>query len=272
MSGPGEQKPKPKKGVKKVERPVYEVQRPMIREPNMFDTVFEYASRFYEVSIKGSKATLREVEKLGLKEKLTMASRAAGKVALNTKDGAFKVLGDGNRAFSKASKLAKNALDFEEDDTLDSSDYDLLLSAAGASEAHIGLQRVHTQTFFVPPGHTVVYKCRIKKGEVGFAIREIRVDRPPTDIKALTRIRSDAQVQGEIKATTRPRNIALVFDNKKFDAPMGAKDLGLLLKAKTVCFWVSCGEQVSLRDESVGLARGKEIEAANLGPDEFQEG
>jgi len=168
--------------------------------------------------------------------------------------------------------LAKKALDFEDDDdALDSSDYDLLMSASGASEIHVGLQRVHTQTFSVPPGHTVVYKCRIKKGDIGFAIREMRGDRAPTDIKAMTRIRSDAQVQGEIKATNRPRSIALVFDNKKFDAPLsGVKDLGLLLKAKTVCFWVSSGERVSLRDESVGLARDKEVEAANLGPDEFE--
>ena len=193
-------------------------------------------------------------------------------VALETKDGAFKVLGDGNRAFNRASKLAKKALDFEDDDdALDSSDYDLLLSASGASEIQVGLQRVHTQTFSVPPGHTVVYKCRIKKGDIGFAIREIRGgDRPPSDIKPMTRIRSDAQVQGEIKATNRARTIALVFDNKKLDAPVvGVKDLGLLLKAKTVVFWVSSGEHVSLRDETQGLARDKEVEAANLGPDEF---
>ena len=62
--------------------PLIEVQKPMIREPSVFDSFFEYASRFYEVSIKGSKATLKEVEKLGLKEKLTMASRAAGKVSI----------------------------------------------------------------------------------------------------------------------------------------------------------------------------------------------
>ena len=62
--------------------PLIEVQKPMIREPSVFDSFFEYASRFYEVSIKGSKATLKEVEKLGLKEKLTMASRAAGKVSV----------------------------------------------------------------------------------------------------------------------------------------------------------------------------------------------
>lgn len=203
-------------------------------------------------------------DNLFLSNNLSSYSRC--QVALDTKDGAFKVLGDGNRVFSKASKLAKSALDFEDDDAVDSADYDLLLSAAGASETHIGLQRVHTQTFSVPPGHTVVYKCRIKKGEIGFAIREIRQDRAPTDIKPMARIRSDATVQGEIKATTRQRNIALIFDNKKLDAPMGAKDLSLLLKAKTVCFWVSCGELVSLKDESVGLARDKEVEAANHGP------
>lgn len=144
-----------------------------------------------------------------------------------------------------------------------------MLSAAGATEADIGLQRIHTQTFSVPPGHTVVYKCRIKKGDIGFAIREIRIDKPSVDIKPLIRIRSDAQVQGEIKATTRARNIALVFDNKGLAPAKAAKDIGLLLKSKTVCFWVSTGEHVSLKDESVGLARDKEIEAANLGPDEF---
>lgn len=61
--------------------PRIEVQRPTIREPNVFDSVLEIATRFYEVSIKGSKATLKEVEKLGLKEKLSLASRAAGKVS-----------------------------------------------------------------------------------------------------------------------------------------------------------------------------------------------
>lgn len=60
--------------------PRIELQRPVIREPNIFDTVWEYAAQFYEVSIKGSKATLKEVEKLGLKEKLAIAGRAAGKV------------------------------------------------------------------------------------------------------------------------------------------------------------------------------------------------
>lgn len=62
-------------------KPRIEVLRPTIREPNVFDSVIEIATRFYEVSIKGSKATLKEVEKLGLKEKLSLASRAAGKVS-----------------------------------------------------------------------------------------------------------------------------------------------------------------------------------------------
>jgi hypothetical protein len=260
-----------KNGMAVKKRPTIVVSRPQIREPNVFDTALEYLLQFYEVSIKGSQATMKEVEKLGFKEKFLLAGRAAGQLAVNTKDGAFKVLGDGNKAFTKASKLAKKALDFEDDDdALDSSDYDLLLSAAGATEAQVGVARIYTQTFSVPSGHTVVYKCRIKKGDIGFAIREIRVDQVPIDLKPLVRIRSDAQVQGEIKATTRPRNIALVFDNKKLAPAKAAKDLGLMLKSKTVCFWVSTGENASLRDESVGLSRDIEIEAANLGPDEFE--
>ena len=122
----------------------------------------------------------------------------------------------------------------------------MLMSAAGAAEEDVGLGRVHTQTFAVPPGHAVVYKCRVKKGDVGFVIREIREGQAPLDIRKSCRIRTDAQVQGEIKATTRARSIALVFDNKnlavaKADSVkkiMGAaKDIGLLLKAKTVVYW-----------------------------------
>ena len=62
-----------------------------------------------------------------------------------------KVGSDTSKAVNKARRLATKAFDFDEDEAnLNSSDYDLLLSAAGAQEYVIPPQKSYSQTFIVP--------------------------------------------------------------------------------------------------------------------------
>ena len=63
---------------------------------------------------------------VGLKDKVEAAEKLARKAVQ-------KVGSDTSKAVNKARRLATKAFDFDEED-LDSSDYDLLLAAAGAQE------------------------------------------------------------------------------------------------------------------------------------------
>ena len=160
----------------------------------------------------------------------------------------------------KARRLAKKALDFEDEDgELSSADYDLLLSAAGATEKTIAIYKSHTQTFTIPAGSAFVWKARVKKFDIGFAVREqIKENDPPVDIQEYSKHRSESQIEGQLAPTTRARTIILVFDNSYSK-----------IQRKQIVYWVSIGENVSLQDDAVGAARSKEVMAADEGPMEL---
>ena len=158
---------------------------------------------------------------------------------------------------AKARRLATKALDFEdEDDELNSADYDLLLSAAGATEKSIDILRAHQQVLNIPAGSAVAWKARVKKHEIGFAVREQLKGNDYVDIEPLTKYRSDTQIQGQLPASNQPRNIILVFDNTHSGN----------LKRKQVAYWIAIGANVSLDDDTLGAARTKEVTAADEGP------
>ena len=95
--------------------------------------------------------------------------------------------------------MANRALDLEEDDSesIGSADYDLLLSAAGATEKTININSSFNQTFSVPAGSAFAWKVRVKKYDIGFAVREVRDNNTIQDIEMMARYSASAPIQGE---------------------------------------------------------------------------
>ena len=178
--------------------------------------------------------------------KVEEVERAAKWAANGAKTGAGKKWIDANKAVHKARRLAKKALDFEDEDgELSSADYDLLLSAAGATEKTIAIYKSHTQTFTIPAGSAFVWKARVKKFDIGFAVREqIKENDPLVDIQEYSKHRSESQIEGQLAPTNRARTIILVFDNSYSK-----------IQRKQIVYWVSIGENVSLQDDAVGAAQ-----------------
>ena len=110
------------------------------------------------------------------------------------KDGGKK-LADANKAMRKAQRLANRALDFEEDDDSVSSDYELVMAASGAIEKSIGVSSTYNATFVVPAKSSFVWKARVKRNDIGFAVREVR-ERDSIDIESLEKYRFDNPIQG----------------------------------------------------------------------------
>lgn len=157
---------------------------------------------------------------------------------------------------NKARRLANKALDFEDDDeSLINSDYDLLLSVPGATEKNVAMYGTFSQTFAIPAGSAFVWKARLRKHDIGFAVREVRSQDLIVDIEPMQRFRAEAPIQGQLSACPQPRNIMLVFDNSHSHIP-----------SKRLVYWVACGENVSLADDALGAARSKEVAAAEEGP------
>jgi hypothetical protein len=128
-----------------------------------------------------------------LKSGIEAADKAARRAV---KDGGKK-LTDATKAMNKARRLANRALDFEEDDEV-SSDYEILMSASGATEKSINMNSTYTQIFAVPAGSSFVWKVRVKKNDIGFAVREIReIDSSVIDIEPLIRYTSSVPIQGK---------------------------------------------------------------------------
>lgn len=164
---------------------------------------------------------------------------------------------DASRDMAKTLRLNKKTWDFEEDnDAMNSADYDLLMSAAGATEKFVNQGSSFSQTISVPAGSAFVWKARVKKGDIGFAIRET-TDGPHKDIEVMSRYGSESQIQGQLPAGHAARNITMVFDNSHSH-----------FEGKHIVCWAACGVNVSLTDERVGKERWLEQKAAEEGPQE----
>jgi hypothetical protein len=101
-----------------------------------------------------------------------------------------------------------------------------------------------------------VWKARVKKFDVGFAVREqLLGNDAPIDIQAVTNYRSESLIQGQLAPQQHNRVVILVFDNSYSK-----------IQRKQVAYWVSIGENVSLEDDTLGAARSKEVMAAEEGP------
>ena len=188
---------------------------------------------------------------------LFLHAQAAETAASNAKKNLGAAQRLAARDINKAMRLVNKALDFEEvDESLDSSDYELLLSAAGATEKTLNIRGTYTQTFAIPSGSAFVWKARVKKNDIGFAVKEVKDQQPPVDIEPLNRYTSNTLIQGQIAASSQARNISLIFDNTHS------------FEIRRVVYWVACGENVTLADDAVGAARSKEVKAAEEGPSE----
>jgi hypothetical protein len=193
---------------------------------------------------------LKATDAVGLKEQVEAAEKYAKKIAARGHN-------DANRALNKAHRMARIFDLDEEEASLDSSDYDLLLSATGAKEQTITAYGNYSDTFFVPAGSTMVWKVRVKSIDIGFSVREVREEDPsPVVIEPLQRYTSEALIQSSLPPALHPRTINLYFDNSH--SP---------LQKKTIVYWVNIGEKVSLADDQLGAARSKEVDAANTGPE-----
>lgn len=103
-----------------------------------------------------------------------------------------------------------------------------------------------------------MWKARVKKFDIGFAVREqFKENEPLVDIEVLSKHRSESQIQGQLTAAGHTRTIILVFDNSYSK-----------IQRKQIAYWVSVGEKVSLEDDALGAARSKEVMAAEEGPSE----
>lgn len=183
---------------------------------------------------------------VGMKDKFQQANTLV-KNAVN------KGRNDVNKAANKARRLANRAFDFDEDSSINSYDYDLLLSAVGAIEKYIAVLGGHTVSFPLPAGSALVWKARVKKFDIGFSVRE--QGEFGAVLEAHSRYTPDMPIQGQVTPSDRIRTIVLHFDNSNS-----------ALQGKTVVYWVAIGENVSLSDDAVGAARSKEMTAAEEGP------
>jgi hypothetical protein len=230
------------------------------------DTFSSFGERLSSVASKAASAVTEGVNAagdmvgdalsdLGLKYHV----EAAGKAVQDAAKGGGKKLADANKAMAKARRLANRALDFDEDDGFDTSDYELLLSAVGAEEKSVPIHGQITETFIVPADSAFVYKARVRKGDIGFSLREIREPNIVIELEHMTRYRSDQLIQAEIPATEigPPRTYQLVFDNSHSH-----------MQRKNCAMWVTIGQDVSLLDDAAGVARSKEVAMAEGGPDE----
>lgn len=231
------------------------------------DSFFDYVESFFfnakeatqQASDEARKATLKSkeiflntAETLGIKDGLDFMNEAVRKIDSTAKKTQHK-------AMMKAKRLAKKSLDFDEDEgDFDSSDYDLLLSAAGAKEINIAASQFQRRKFVIPPGNTFVWKARVRQHNIGFAIVLLKGKGPDVkevDIKPLSRYGSVSLIQGSLPPVDKQRTIALVFDNSHSH-----------IQGKRVGFWTTIGLNVSLSDDSIGAARSKEVSAAEQGP------
>jgi hypothetical protein len=201
-------------------------------------------------------AVLKTADQFGVKSHVEAAAELARKAA---KDGR-RNLTDANKNFSKVNRLAKKIIEFDdEDDSLTSNDYHLLMSVPGAVEKTIGIIGVSTQTFVIPAGSVFVFKARVRFYDIAFALRERKEDGRIEDIIPLARYKAEERtpMQGQLPAADHERTILLVFDNSYSQ-----------FQAKRVVFWVACGEKVSLADDVKGAAMSMEVQAAEEGPSE----
>lgn len=184
------------------------------------------------------------VDAVGLKDAEKMAQRIAARGR-----------NDAAKAVNKARRLANRAFVFEDEESMNY-EYDLLLSNAGAVEKNIAAYGNHSPMFSVPAGSVFVYKVRVKKMDINLSVREIRDgDSAPLILESPVRYNSESQIQGIVPSADYPRTINLYFDNSH--SP---------LQGKTVVYWVSIGENVSLSDDQASGARTKEMIAAEEGP------
>jgi hypothetical protein len=198
-------------------------------------------------------AVLTTADAVGLKDKVEAADKAVRNIAAKGKS-------DANRAVNRARRIANKALVFDdEEDNTNTFEYDLLLSAAGAVERNIAFHGNHSQTYNIPSGSGMVWKARVKKSDIEFSVREMNnIDSIPIVIEPAQKYGNDSLIQGILPACERSRNINIFFDNSHAHATQ--------IQRKTVVYWVSIGENVSLADDGTGSARQKEVKAADEGP------
>jgi len=194
---------------------------------------------------------LQTADTLGFKDQIEAMNSAVRKLDKDAKIAR-------NKAMAKARRFAKRALNFDEDDAeLDSADYDLLLSAAGATEIQVASRKNNITTYEVPAGQIFVCKARVKSSDIGFAVkaRDLVDAKKFVAIHPLAMYTSRDLIQFQLPAIEQQRTVKLVFDNTNSQ-----------INVAKVTYWIAIGENVSLADEKVSAQRMKEVNAADNGP------
>lgn len=120
------------------------------------------------------------------------------------------------------------------------SEYDLLLGAPGVVDKAVGARSIFSQVYLVPAGSVMVWKARVQRGEIDFAIREIREVQTlmtEVDVESKVRYHSYDYICGQIKAANHPRKLNMIFDNSIS-----------MSNSKNIAFWVSIGKYLGNND------------------------
>lgn len=186
---------------------------------------------------------------LGLKDNVEAAENMARKLAARGKM-------ETNKAMNKARRMANRAFEFDEEDLINSYDYDVLLASAGAVEKVV--YNNLPVILNVPAGNSLVYKARVKKYDINFSIKETRENETIVNVlETPQKYTPDLQIKGMISSVDYSRTITLFFDNSH--SP---------LQRKNVAYWIVIGENVSLADDQQASGKSKEMTAAEEGPPE----
>ena len=146
--------------------------------------------------------------------------------------------------------------DFEEGDD-DCREYDILLSAVGATELQIPPRSIQIQKINVPAGSAIVWKARVRHHDIAFCVKELYEDKDAREIKPPTKYPHDMLIRGKLAPKENNRVIELMFDNSYSQ-----------MQRKTVAYWISTGPNATLADEAGDNQKAKEIAAAEEGPRE----
>lgn len=209
-----------------------------------------------------AKDTFKEIsETSGLTEAAYTATHIGGQLAgvpLGTLGTAWHAgVAGTSMAVGQVKGLAKFFEDdFEEGDD-DCREYDILLSAVGASELQIPPRSIQIQKVNLPAGSAIVWKARVRHYDIAFAVKELFDDKDPVEIKPPTKYPHDMLIKGKLGPKDKARVIELMFDNSYSQ-----------LQRKSVAYWLSIGPNASLADEAGDSHKAKEIAAAEEGPKE----
>lgn len=210
-----------------------------------------------------AKDTLKEgAEIFGVREAaghLTQVATLAAKIPLGTLNAVWHTgVTVSGAAVGKVTDFARYfEEELEEAGTEDTREYDILLSAVGATEIQIPARSRHEVNIHVPAGSAVVWKARVRTQDIIFELSETYDEKEPVVRVEPIKCPCTKPIKGTLKPQKENRTLVLAFDNSHSQ-----------LQKKTVAYWILTGPDASLTEEAGDAAKVKEIAAAEDGPAE----